>query len=67
MNRNTHRFDRWLVKFLLEHGLALEDKEEDTGSLPTDVGISPVYDDLQSERGRFTHGIIMELQNGDHS
>lgn len=67
MNRNTHRFDRWLVKFLLEHGLALEDKEEAMGSLSTDVEISPVYDGLQSERGRFTQGIIMELQNGDHS
>lgn len=55
-----------MVKFLLEHGLALEEKEDDSGNSPMDTGNSPMYGNLQYERGRVTHGIIMELQNGDY-
>lgn len=64
MGRNTYRFDKWMVKFLIAHSLALEDKEEgaqmQAEALPDHVpGIEPL------ERTRITHSMFMDLQGAD--
>lgn len=30
-SRNTHRFDQWMIKFLIAHAMELEDKVDDFG------------------------------------
>jgi hypothetical protein len=65
MGRNTYRFDKWMVKFLIAHSLALEDKEDEgehtqVEPMPDYVpGIEPL------ERTRITHTMFMDLQSAD--
>lgn len=59
---NTYQFDRWLMKFLLEHALVLEEKtEEDTISWP-DIDVD-MAGNIHVQRSRVTQSIIMDMQN----
>lgn len=62
LGRNTHRFDKWMVKFLIAHALALEDKVDDLGP-GSNTTQTPGYAHL--ERSRITESMIMDIQNSD--
>ncbi|KFZ09041.1 hypothetical protein V502_08985 [Pseudogymnoascus sp. VKM F-4520 (FW-2644)] len=68
---NTHRLDKWMVKFLLQHALALDDKEleEDIDGLSSwplsilDSHVEPTHVDKGlMERSRVTKGIIEDMR-----
>lgn len=63
LGRNTHRFDKWMVKFLIAHALALEDKVDDDLWLDSDISQTPGNAHL--ERSRITQSMIMDIQNSD--
>ncbi|KAF7546536.1 hypothetical protein G7Z17_g8373 [Cylindrodendrum hubeiense] len=62
LGRNTHRFDKWMVKFLIAHSLALEDKVDNMWP-DSDQGQTP--EDASLERSRITQSMIMDIQNSD--
>ncbi|KAH6871491.1 hypothetical protein B0T10DRAFT_523010 [Thelonectria olida] len=62
LSRNTHRFDKWMVRFLIAHALALEDKVNDAWS-DSDITQTPGNDHL--ERSRITQAMIINIQNFD--
>ncbi len=55
---DTHRFDKWMVKFLLQHALALDEKDSAALPSPSALHIGPVEDDRLLERSRVTESII---------
>ncbi|RSL89541.1 hypothetical protein CEP52_014864 [Fusarium oligoseptatum] len=61
LSRNTHRFDKWMVKFLIAHSLALEDKADDTwpDSDASQLG------NVHFERSRVTESMMMDIQNSE--
>lgn len=61
MGRNTHRFDKWMVKFLTAHALELEDKTE--GGLDPGLGSNQVSGYAQLERGRVTENLMLSIQD----
>ncbi|KAH8204113.1 hypothetical protein TruAng_001665 [Truncatella angustata] len=63
LTRNTHRFDRWMVKFLLEHALALEEKVAETPDAQLEMRIDRIVESIHLERSRVTHSIIMDMRN----
>jgi hypothetical protein len=61
---NTHKVDQWMVKFLLQHALALDEKTESESSpMPLISQFNfPPSDDLRlAERGRFTAHALSDL------
>lgn len=62
LGRHTYRFDKWMVRFLIAHALALEDKvdepllESETGRPSTNAHL---------ERSRITEAMMMDIQSGD--
>ena len=62
LTTNTHRFDRWMVKFLFEHALTLEEKVEDPPNPWLESTRRGVVE-THLERGRVTQSIIIDLQN----
>ncbi|CVL11123.1 uncharacterized protein FPRN_10941 [Fusarium proliferatum] len=62
MNAESYRFDRWMVKFLIAHALALEDKVDDSWSA---ASVDATNGDAHLERGRITQAMIMDIQNYD--
>lgn len=61
MGRNTHRFDKWMVKFLTAHALTLEDKTEG-GREPT-LESDQISGYAQLERGRVTENLMLSIQD----
>ncbi|KAJ4205028.1 hypothetical protein NW759_014694 [Fusarium solani] len=61
LSRNTHRFDKWMVKFLIAHALALEDKADDAwpDSDASQLG------NVHFERSRITQSMMMDIQNSE--
>lgn len=61
MGKNTYRFDKWMVKFLTAHALAMEEKIEfdNTDHGPQDQ--IPGY--AQLERGRITQTLTNRIQS----
>ena len=61
LSRNTHRFDKWMVKFLIAHSLALEDKADDAwpDSDASQLG------NVHFERSRVTQSMMMDIQNSE--
>ena len=55
---DTHRFDKWMVKFLLQHALALDEKASTTLPSPSGFPIGPVEDERLLQRSRITESII---------
>ncbi|KAF5590554.1 uncharacterized protein FSUBG_10770 [Fusarium subglutinans] len=62
MNVESYRFDRWMVKFLIAHALALEDKVDDSWSA---ASVDATNGNAHLERGRITQAMIMDIQNYD--
>ncbi|KAF5680755.1 hypothetical protein FDENT_8316 [Fusarium denticulatum] len=62
MNAESYRFDRWMVKFLIAHALALEDKADDNWSA---ASVEATNGNDHLERGRITQAMIMDIQNYD--
>lgn len=61
MGKNTYRFDKWMVKFLTAHALAMEEKIDFDN---TDYGPQdqiPGY--AQLERGRVTQSLTNKIQS----
>ncbi|OAL53497.1 hypothetical protein IQ07DRAFT_608882 [Pyrenochaeta sp. DS3sAY3a] len=65
MGKNTYRFDKWMVKFLTAHALAMEEKIdfENTDYGPQDQ--IPGY--AQLERGRVTQSLTNRIQRTTRS
>ncbi|CAF3646309.1 unnamed protein product [Fusarium graminearum] len=59
MNVESYRFDKWMVKFLIAHSLALEDKVDEGWPSPYS---EPSYRDVQIERGLITQAMITDIQ-----
>jgi hypothetical protein len=55
---DTHRFDKWMVKFLLQHALALYEKDSTTLHSPSALLVGPVEEERLLERSRVTESII---------
>jgi hypothetical protein len=55
---DTHRFDKWMVKFLLQHALALDEKDLTTIPSPSALPVAPVENERLLERSRVTESII---------
>lgn len=64
MGKNTHRFDKWMVKFLTAHALDMEDKEDNGTETQEDIQRIPGY--AQLERNRITETLMMEVQDQSH-
>jgi hypothetical protein len=63
LSKNTHRFDRWMVKFLLEHAVALDEKSEDLPYRWAESSGSSTAEMMHLERSRVTQSIIEGMQN----
>jgi hypothetical protein len=68
---NTHPLNKWMVKFLLQHALALDDKEEEEDLShqwlrpheSSESPISRIHGDLGLiERSRVAEGIIQDMR-----
>ena len=61
LGKNTHRFDKWMVKFLIAHALALEEKvEEEPDHNPQ---VDQTSEDAHFQRSRITQSMMMDIQN----
>jgi hypothetical protein len=61
---DTHRFDKWMVKFLQEYGKTLDEKERNQN--PTIVTIPPeLYNSGLGQRGRTIQDIMLTFLNVD--
>jgi hypothetical protein len=61
---NTHKVNRWMVKFLLQHALALEEKTgPESSPMPSisEFEFPPTNDHKLMERGRFTSNALSGL------
>lgn len=58
----THRFDGWMVKFLLQHALALDEQDVYRLSVESPSNTSLVEDQRLLERSRVTESIIRARQ-----
>ncbi|KAL3590770.1 hypothetical protein FPOAC2_12972 [Fusarium poae] len=58
-NIESYRFDKWMVKFLIAHALALEDKVDE--GWPSHYA-EPSNRDIQIERGLITQAMITDIQ-----
>lgn len=61
---NTHKVDQWMVKFLLQHALALDEKTESESSPMPSISqfeFPPLDDDRLAERGQFTANALSGL------
>lgn len=65
LGRNTHRFDKWMVKFLIAHSLAVEDKVDDLPNPWSDYEMNQMAETVHLERGRITQNMIMDMQSSD--
>ncbi len=54
----THRFDRWMVKFLLQHALSLDEKEGPESYSEPGLQRVPVEDERLFQRSLVTERII---------
>ena len=54
----THRFDKWMVKFLLQHALALHPHDTYNLSVESPSNLEPLEDPRLLERSRVTESII---------
>ncbi|RDW65173.1 hypothetical protein BP5796_09865 [Coleophoma crateriformis] len=63
LSRNTHRFDRWMVKFLSEHALALDEKTDELPNPWLATGLETMAESTRLERSRVTQSIITNMQN----
>jgi hypothetical protein len=55
---DTHRFDKWMVKFLLHHALALDKKDPASMQHQSGLPIGPGENMRLLERSRVTESII---------
>jgi hypothetical protein len=55
---DTHRFDKWMVKFLLHHALSMDGKDPSAMSTLSTFSVGPVEDERLLERSRVTESII---------
>ena len=66
VDAHTHKIDRWMVKFLLEHAITLSDKSADghlDSTSPQDFSSSEVPEMQRlSERGKFTKHALSGLR-----
>jgi hypothetical protein len=63
LSNNTHRFDRWMVKFLLEHAVALDEKVDDLPH-PWQGSTTPLtVENTHLERSQVTQSIIADMRN----
>jgi hypothetical protein len=66
VDNHTHKIDHWMVKFLLEHAILLEDKSDISrleSTSPQDFASSDVPElHRLSERGRFTKNALSGLR-----
>jgi hypothetical protein len=66
VDNHTHKIDHWMVKFLLEHAILLEDKSDLSrleSTSPQDFASSDVPElHRLSERGRFTKNALSGLR-----
>lgn len=59
MNAESYRFDKWMVKFLIAHALALEDKADDGWH----DSISNITEqNAYLERGLVAQAMIQDIQ-----
>ena len=65
VSNNTHRFDRWMVRFLLEHAVALDDKVDDLPNPWHESTIPTPGRSTYLERSRVTQSIITDMQRFD--
>jgi hypothetical protein len=65
LGKNTHRFDKWMVKFLIAHALALEDKVQDLPNPWSEFEMNQMAETAHIERGRITQSMIMDMQSSD--
>lgn len=65
MSKNSYRFDKWMVKFLIAHALAMEDKSDDAADVNMDREADDVLSVAPLERSRITHTMFQDLQNID--
>ncbi len=63
MGRDSHRFDKWMVKFLTAHALPLEDKVD--GSYISGEEQYTVPRNHQLERSRVTQSLIVSLKDNE--
>jgi hypothetical protein len=59
----TYKFDRWMVKFLIQHASSLEEKHDnvDAAVVDNELQTSLGIDELQLERSRVTYSIIRDI------
>ncbi|KAB2580628.1 hypothetical protein DBV05_g839 [Lasiodiplodia theobromae] len=60
---NTHKIDKWMLKFLLQHALPIEDKVDHSGTpLPSSSDVLPVVSEIISERGQYATNALSMLR-----
>lgn len=60
---NTHKIDKWMLKFLLQHALPIEDKVDQSGTpLPSSSAALPVVSEIISERGQYATNALSMLR-----
>jgi hypothetical protein len=59
---NTHRFDRWMVQFLIEHATELQEKTDESPHAPNG---DPATSHIGIERSQITQSLIEDLAGAD--
>ncbi|GME55823.1 hypothetical protein BKCO1_3000229 [Neofusicoccum parvum] len=63
---NTHKIDKWMLKFLLQHALPIEDRVDERGTSlspqTADSAMLPVVTEISSERGRYASSALSMLR-----
>ncbi|KAL0262016.1 hypothetical protein SLS55_003451 [Diplodia seriata] len=60
---NTHKIDKWMLKFLLQHAIAIEDKVENSAApIPSISAVISVVSEISSERGRYATNALSMLR-----
>jgi hypothetical protein len=65
LGRNTYRFDKWMVKFLIAHALAVENKVDDMLGREPEFSLDQTTGNERLERSRITRTMMMDIQNTD--
>ncbi|KAH8657800.1 hypothetical protein BX600DRAFT_514350 [Xylariales sp. PMI_506] len=66
LGENTYRFDKWMVKFLIAHALAMEDKEENMSNPSPEYSTDEMAGTTHFERNRIAQGMIRDIRNPDN-
>lgn len=60
VDAHTHKIDRWMIRFLIEHALPLDEKMPNPGPSPTPAALVALLEDV-NQKSAWGHACSAEL------